>query len=72
MSHEKGTKSYQYFSSSATVHTIVHSLNDSTPVVIVIDEATNSYIIPQQILIVDANTVEITLYSALAIRGKVL
>jgi hypothetical protein len=63
--------SEQYTSASATVHTINHKIDTSSPTVIVIDQATGEYVIPSSIAILSTSQVQITLFSALAIRGSI-
>ena len=62
---------YNFSSGSATIHTVIHNLNSTIPDVVVYNNATQEEIIPITKRVIDANTVEITLFTPLAIFGKV-
>ena len=63
---------FLYDGASSTSHTVAHGLNQKYASVTVIDAATDEVIIPQAIVFGDANTLTVTLNSALAIKVVVV
>ena len=62
---------HQYFlydGASSTSHSVVHALGQKYANVTVVDASNDEVIIPQSIVFVDANTLTVTLNSALAIK----
>lgn len=71
MSHEIGDKVFIFDSAISLSHTFIHNLNTISPDVVTIDDVTSNYIIPDNILVIDGNTVQVTFFVARAIRGKI-
>ena len=72
MSHaQPNTYHFDFNSASNTTHVIAHNLGDLQPLIEVIRDDTNTRIIPEEILIVDQDTVAFTFFIARAVRGKI-
>lgn len=63
---------FTFTSPSNTLHTIVHNLGSMYPVITVYDQANDQVIQPATIEAIDANTTEITFFSARAIAGTII
>lgn len=71
MSHEKGDRTFAYSSPSSISHTLIHGLNTLSPAVTVIDDSTGTVVLPAEILVLDADSIDITFFVAKAIRGTI-
>lgn len=63
---------FTFTSPSSLTHTITHNLNNQFPAITVYDTSNGQVIQPATIDGIDANTIEITFFSARAIAGTII
>jgi hypothetical protein len=71
MSSAYAPRHFLYSSPSAVTHTIVHNLNALFPVVSVFEQGSGTFLVPQSIVVDNADQITITLVSSRAITGRV-
>lgn len=71
MSHELASGQFTFNLPASFVHTITHNLNNLIPAVFVYSTSLNEQVILSSVKIIDADTVEITTATNVAIYGRI-